>query len=118
MKEFNKQYKLPLKNTRYSHVFDAKSNMVMEIPNDELREKVVSLINGGIVDELPIKVPVTYKPTAIFDCSEKQIITIRGWGRLAKLLDGEQVQDMIGQEIASLLNMHNGSINCILPNHH
>lgn len=107
MIEFNKRYKLPLKNTSYSHVFDAKSNMIMEVSNDELRDKLVRLINGEEVKLPALRLPVAYVPTAIFDAKGNNVVTIRGWGRLSKLPNGTEVQDRIGNEIAELINMQN-----------
>ena len=104
MKTFKEYYKLPLKNTTYSHVFDAKSNMVMEIPNDELRDKIVRLINGEDIKDLSIPSLVAYASTKIFNGNGDEIISIRGWGRLSKLPDGAKVQDAIGWEIANLIN--------------
>lgn len=53
-----------------------------------------------------IKHPVKYYPegTMIMDADNNHILDIRGWGRLQKLSDGEDVQDAIGRYIEDLIN--------------
>lgn len=107
MKEFNKRYKLPVKSM-HGMAFDKQAFHVLDIIEDSIESDLIKLINGEPV-KVNVPLPVSYvnsPATRIKDANGKEIISIRGWGRLSKLADGDRIQDAIGNEIAELINFN------------
>lgn len=102
MIEFNKQYKLPI-ICRYGMFFDANCYHILDVIDDSIEPFLLVLLNGEDV-RIPAEKPVKYEPTKIVDAYGTKIISIRGWGRIQKLKNGEEIQDNIGREIAELIN--------------
>ena len=102
MRVFSAQYKLPIINS-HGMFFDAQSFHVLDVKDDSIEPFLLALLNGEEV-RIPVEKPVKYEPTKIVDAYGTEIISIRGWGRLQKLKDGDKIQDEIGKEIAELIN--------------
>lgn len=47
--------------------------------------------------------PFTHTYGAIYDLYENKVVDIRGWGRIQYMEDPEELQDAIGERIASIL---------------
>lgn len=110
MKKISELFQKPFVNHGYQMLFDKKGNHLLDCEDDNLMQFITCSLNDLPIPaglNLNINLPVKYQPTKVIDGNGVEIISIRGWGRLQKLDNGDKVQDEIGQEIAELINLTN-----------